>query len=103
MRRVHTTIVAVEKEWLLHNLCVCVFVALGIQYAMRIRHIVICGLPRSKIFFPHFLINGSIFRKKKVTEHNMCILIFSTAVVWNISYSKKKWERYIKKCILIFM
>ena len=25
----------------------CVFAALGIQYAMRIRHIIICSLPRS--------------------------------------------------------
>jgi len=30
---------------------VCVFVALCIQLAMRMNHIVICGLPRCKIFF----------------------------------------------------
>ena len=30
---------------------VCLFAALGIQRAMRVRHIVICGLPRCIIFF----------------------------------------------------
>jgi len=30
---------------------------------MRMRLIVICGLPRSIIFFPHFLINGMIFEE----------------------------------------
>ena len=31
------------------------------------------------------------FRKeKKVTEHKMCVLIFSTMFVGNISHSKKK-------------
>jgi hypothetical protein len=29
----------------------CVFVALGIKYAMGMRHIVICGVPLSTIFF----------------------------------------------------
>ena len=33
----------------------CVFVALGIQHAMRMRRTVICRLPRSTVFFPHII------------------------------------------------
>jgi hypothetical protein len=30
----------------------------------------------------------------------MCVLIFSTTFVWNVSYPKKKWARHDKKmCI----
>jgi hypothetical protein len=36
-RRVHATVVVVEKQWVLH--IVSVFVALGIQYAMHMRRI----------------------------------------------------------------
>jgi hypothetical protein len=35
--------------------------------------------------------------KKKVTEYKTCALIFSTASVWSISHSTKKWARYDKK------
>ena len=60
-RRVRPNIVAVEKQWVLHilNVCVCVCewvcvsvrVALGTQHAMRMRHAVICDMPGSTIFF----------------------------------------------------
>ena len=42
----------------------CVFVALRIQHAMRMRHIVICGVPPLYIIFPHYLLNGTFLKKK---------------------------------------
>ena len=57
LKRVHATTAAVEKHIL------SVFVALGIQHAMTLRYIFICDLPGSTVFFPHYLINGTIFEE----------------------------------------
>jgi len=45
--------------------------------------------------FPHYLIKAQFF--KKVTEHEMCVLILSTIFFWNISHSKKKWAKCDQK------
>ena len=37
------------------------------------------------------------------TEHKMCVLIFSTTFVWNISHSKENSAKYYHKCTLFFM
>jgi hypothetical protein len=51
------------------------------QHAMCIfpaqHYIPICGLPRSTIYFSHYLINSTIFGGKKLSNLNVC-LIFST-------------------------
>jgi hypothetical protein len=74
------------------------FEALSIQHAMRMRHIVICGLPGSKIFY-------RIFYKqhKNIIGHEMLVLILSTTVIGDISNSKTHWARYDQQSILVFM
>ena len=42
--------------------------------------------------FPHYLINATVL-ERKVIEPEMCIWIFSTTFVRNISNSKKNWAR----------
>jgi hypothetical protein len=39
---------------------------------------------------------------KNITEHKMCVSIFSTDVVWNIFHSTKNWARYDQKSISVF-
>jgi hypothetical protein len=60
----------------------CVCVALVIQHAMRMLYIVVCGLPVSKIYlFPTLCDKRYDFQKKEVTEHKMCIFIYSAPLV----------------------
>jgi len=54
------------------------FVDFGIQRAPRMRRVVICGLFGSAIF--SYFISDKIF-EKKVTEHKMCVFIFSATFV----------------------
>jgi hypothetical protein len=51
---------------------------LGVQHKKRVRHIAICGLPRSTVFF-HIIEKGTIFEKKILNRK--CVLIFSTTLV----------------------
>jgi hypothetical protein len=57
----------------------CVYVVLVIQHAKR-RH---SHLWRVRLYhiFPHYLINGKFFRKKKVFEYKICVLILSRTLV----------------------
>jgi hypothetical protein len=41
----------------------CASVALGTQHAIRMLHIVICGLSGSTIFFSRYLIHGVILEE----------------------------------------
>ena len=88
-------------QWQSNRYCifwVCVF---RLTYPSRNALVPCCHLRPVWLYFnfPHFLITGTIFEKKN--EHSICVLIFSTTFVWNISHSKKKWARYDQKYVYI--
>jgi hypothetical protein len=75
-RPVRVTIIAVEKQEILDILSVC-----SPSYpACKTCFIVICGLCCSTIFFAHYLINGTIFRKKKILNFK-CVFRFSVQIL----------------------
>ena len=58
-----------------------------------------CRRKNTFCVFPHYLLNGSNFRKKIIDDK----FFFSTALVKNISHSKKNSRRYYHKCTLMSM
>ena len=48
------------QQWKSNYYILRVYVC-SLRYSACMRHIVICGLPGSTIFFPHYLIHRTIF------------------------------------------
>jgi len=80
--------IAVEKQYLLHILSICVCFCI-LRYTAHNAHAPCCHLwpVRLSNIFQYYLLNGMIF--EDVIGCKMCILTFSTCSVWNISHSKK--------------
>jgi hypothetical protein len=112
-RRVRETTVAIEKR---ARVCVCVCVCVCVRVSVggwmgRCTGVGVCFLacsltnpacnappychlwpPWLHHTFRLYLTNGTIFGKK-VNERKMCVVIFPTIFVWNISLTKKKKDR----------
>ena len=70
----------------------CAYVVLVMQHAMRMRHIVICGLTSCIIFFPQYLISGVIFEKEKVLN-TKCVFLFSLQILSETLLVLRRTER----------
>jgi hypothetical protein len=89
-------------RYVLHIWSVFVCVALGIQYAMRMRLIVICGLHRCTKFF-HIISYMARF-SNIYTLKTKCVLLFPLQHLSEtfLILRRTEWDM-IKKCLLVFM
>ena len=105
MRRVRVTMVTMEKQkYNILCVCVCVFVFVcSLSYpSCKARPRIIFSSVAIWLFSIFFTLSHKRHDfRKKLTEHKMCVSIFSITFVWNISHSKKNWARYDQKYIHI--
>jgi hypothetical protein len=76
---------------------VSVFIALGIQLALRMRHIVNRSL--SALQYSSTLSHKLHDFRQRSTEYKMFVLIFCTTSVSKMFHSKNNWGRYDQKPI----
>jgi hypothetical protein len=80
---------------------VCV---LSRKYPACNAHASYCHLCPASLYNIFFILSHKRYDfRKKVTEHKLCVLIFSPTLIWNISHSKKNSTRYDQKCVLVYM
>ena len=71
----------------------CVFVALVIQHTQSNSHTILPSVVCLAIPYFSTLSHKQQDFQENITEHKMCVLIFSIIFVWNISHSKKNSVR----------
>jgi hypothetical protein len=98
LRRVHVNIINMEQQQLLQilSVCVCVFVALVIQHAKYMRHIVLPSVAcLAALYFSALFHKRRDFHDKKLLSIKY-VSIFFVTFVCNIYDSKKNSARYYK-------
>ena len=87
----------------------CVFIVFGIQHAMSVRHIVICGLSGSIVIF-HIFSQRTRFSKKMLLNINCvswfplsyCLKHFSFSEEFNEIWSKMCTGFHVKYPVIVF-
>ena len=85
------------------DMCMSAHVALLIQHAARMHHIVSSFVAS---LTPSYLSTLSHIRQdnqNKVFEHEICFDFLYNFFFWNISHSKKNLVRYCRKCENVFV
>jgi hypothetical protein len=80
-----------------------VFVALGNEQAKGMRRTDLSVDCPGLQYFSTLYHKRHDFREENVIDIKMCVWIFSTTDVRNVSRSKKNCARYDQKCILVFI
>ena len=111
LKGVRVTIVSLQKQYLLYILSVCVCerererererVDLAIQHAVRMRHIIICGLSRSTKFFRVCHKRYDFWNKG--TEHKVCVLISIQLMAENFLILRRTERDVIKMYIDLYV
>jgi len=99
-RRVRATVVAMEKQRVLHNLSVCIC---SLCYPAWIAHAPYCHLWPAPfyIIFPHYVINGTIFENKLL--NTKWVFRFSLQLLSETHFILRRNARDVIKCILVVM
>jgi hypothetical protein len=80
----------------------CVSVILDIQHTTHTRRIILSSVACPALPYFSTVSHKRHDFRKRVTEKETCVLIFSTTFIWNISQSKEDSARY-HKFILVFI
>jgi len=70
--------------------------------AHALYYTVTCGVFDSTTVL-HMISQTALFSGKRFIEHKMCVSVFSTTFVWNVSHSKKNSARYYHKYRKVFV